>query len=252
MRHWQVFTHFLAIVAILSILLCATATSQDQKAAQPTSDSQTIKPPEHPVTEEQLRTFFELTHSLSGHRERIHEQLKVLQKRLPEWYPQSVWDEIASSVEDIDVIAVALPVYQRYISEDDEKYLNRFLATPLGQKVAQAVMAKHEQVQRMGTDSEAAHDKAIAELVRDGGAEVERSLSGMSPTELQEARSLIAHWKQMQPVLRQIQGEVSQALAAKQVELARTIKAKHRAELIEAERSYEANHGSAPRLQKPQ
>jgi Uncharacterized protein conserved in bacteria (DUF2059) len=167
-------------------MLCASATSQEQKAAQPTSSElQTIKPPEHPITEEQLRAFFEVTHFLAGHRQRIHDQLKVFQKQLPEWYPGSVWDEIASSVENIDVIAVALPVYQRYISEDDAKYLNMFLATPLGQKVAQAVMAKHtEQAQRAGTDPEAAQDQAIAELVRDGGAEVERTLSDMSPTEL--------------------------------------------------------------------
>jgi hypothetical protein len=253
MRYWQGFTHFLAIIATLSLLLCKTATSQDQKAPQSTFDLHSIKPPEHPITEQQLRTFFEVTHFLSGHRQRIHEQLEVLRKQMPGWYPQSVWDEIASSVEDMDVIAVALPVYQKYISEDDERFLNRFLATPQGQKVAQAVMAKKaEQGQRANAESEAADDRAIAELVRNGGAEVQRTLSDMSPEELREVKSLTAHWKQLQPVLWQMQGEVSQAIAAKQVELARTIKARHRAELIEAKRSYDVSHTSAPNSQTPQ
>ena len=247
------FAHFFAIVAILSLLLCAAATSQDQKATQPISDSQTIKPPEHPVTEEQLRTFFKVTHFVSVNRQLIHEKLKVLRRQMPDWFPQSVWDEIAGSVENIDMATVALPVYQKYISEDDQEFLNRFLATPEGQKAAQAVITKAaQQSQNARTASEAEYDQAIAGLVRDEGAAVDRVLSSMGPTELREVESLKAHWEQMQPVLGQMRSEVQQALAAKQVELTRTIKAKHRAELIEAKRSYEASHTSAPNTQTPQ
>jgi hypothetical protein len=248
MRRWQGFTHFLAVVA-----LCAAATSQDQKATQPISDSQTIKAPEHPVTEEQLRTFFKVTHFVSVNRQLIHEKLEAMRKQLPEWYPQSVWNEAANAVENIDMAAVALPVYQKYISQDDQEFLNRFSATPEGQKAAQAVMAKEtQQAQNGHPPSEAENDQAIAELVRDEGAEVNRVLSSMSPTELREVESLKAHWEQLQPVLGQMRSEVQQALGAKQVEIARTIKAKHQAELIEAKRSYEANHTSAPDTQTPQ
>jgi len=192
MRHWQGFTHFLAIVAILSILLCVTATSQGQKAAQPTSDPHTIKPPEHPITEEQLRTFFKVTHLLSVNRQLIREKLELQRKQMPEWYPQSVWDEIADSVENIDVAAVALPAYQKYISEDDAKFVIRFAATPKGQKLAQTFLAKQEQAQEAGAAPAAAYDQARAELARNEGAEVERILSGIGPKELRDIESQTA------------------------------------------------------------
>jgi hypothetical protein len=56
----------------------------------------------------------------------------------------------------------------------------------------------------------------------------------------------------MQPALRQMRGEVEQVLIAKQKELAKTIAAKHRSELLEAKRSYEASHPSAQIPNTPQ
>jgi hypothetical protein len=184
----------------------------------------------------------------------MHEKLKLLRKQMPEWFPQSVWNEIADSVENIDMATVALPVYQKYISEDDQKFLNRFLATPQGQRAAQAVMTKvTEQAQNARPTSETKYRQAMAELEREEGVEIERTLSGMSPTELRDVESLRAHWEQVQPVLGQMRNELQQALGAKQEELARTIKTKHQSELIEAKRSYDASsHGSVPESQTPQ
>jgi hypothetical protein len=252
MKRWKLCAHFL-IAALLSFFLWANATSQDQKAVQPTpSELQATKPPEHPITEEQLRTFFKLIHFLSVNRPLIHEKVELQRKQLPEWYPQSVWDEIADAIDNIDYPKVALPVYQKYVSEDDASFFNRFMATPQGQKLARSLYAKETQAVQGGAAPLEAYEQALGKLARDEGAEVERILSGMSPKELLEIESQSARWQRMQPVMRQMRGELSQAIVAKQTDLARAVATKHQSELIEAKRNYEASQPPAPSSQSPQ
>ena len=196
--------------------------------------------------------FFKVMHFDSVNRPLIHDKLELQRTHLPEWYPQSVWNEIEDSIENMDWPAVALPVNQKYISEDDAKFLIRFIATPQGQKLVQTVLTKEAQAQHAGAPPEKAYGQAMAELARNEDAEVERVLSGMTPKELREINSQSAHWEQMQPALRQLREEVGQALAAQQKELARTIAAKHRSELLEAKRGYEASHPSAQGSSSPQ
>src|SRR5260370_30162006 len=169
MKRWKRCAHF-SIAALLSLFLCANATSQGQKPVQPTSSGlKATKPPEHPITEEQLRTFFKLIHFLSANRPLIHEKLELQRKQLPEWYPQSVWDEIANAIDNIDYPKVALPVYQKYVSEDDAKFFNRFLATPQGQKLAQSLYSKETQAVHEGAAPLEAYEQALAELARHEG-----------------------------------------------------------------------------------
>jgi len=252
MKRWKQCAHF-SIVALLSLfLVCANATSREQKTVPPPSEVQAPKPPEHPIAEEQLRTFFKVMHFNSVNRPLIHEKLELQRKQLPEWYPQSVWNEIEDSIENMDWPAVVLPVNQKYISEDDAKFLIRFMVTPQGQKLVQTLLTKDVQAQYAGAPLEKAYEQAIAELARNENAEVERILSGMSPKELREIDSQSAHWEQMQPALRHMREEVEQVLIAKQKELAKAIAAKHRSELLEAKRRYEASHPSAQSPSTPQ
>ena len=211
-----------------------------------------MKPPEHPITEEQLRSFFKVMHFDSLNRPLIHEKLELQRKRLPEWYPQSIWDEIEESIENMDWAVVSLPVDKKYLSEDDAKFLTRFIATPQGQRLALTLVAKEAQAQSAGTPPEKAYEQAVADLAHNENAEVERILSGMTPKELSEIDSQRAHWEQMQPALRQMREEVGQALVAQQKLLARTIAEKHRSELVEAKRSYEASHPPAHSSSTPQ
>jgi hypothetical protein len=251
MKRWKRCAHF-SVAAFLGFLLCARAISQEKAPPSNSSKPDAIKPPEHPITEEQLRSFFKVMHFDSVNRPLIHEKLELQRKRLPEWYPQSVWNEIEDSIENMDWPAVALPVSQKYLSEDDAKFLTWFMATPQGQKLVHTLLTNEARAQYAGAPAEKAHEQAMAELARNENAEVERVLSGMTPEELREIDSQSAHWEQMQPALRQLREEVGQALIAQQKVLARTIAAKHRSELLEAKRSYEASHPSAQSSNTPQ
>jgi hypothetical protein len=251
MKRWKRFAHSL-IASLLSVLLCANATSQEQKTAPPASESQPIKPPEHPVNEQQLRTYYKVCHIPSLSRQLTHEKMEVQRKQLPEWYLQSVWDEIEDAIDNIDLPKVALPVYQKYLSEDDAKWLISLTATPQGQKLVQSILEKDTQAQHAGTAPEQAREQTLADLSRNEGEEVDRIFSGMSLRDKQDLESHSAHLEQLQPVLAQMRKEASQATMDKQLELSKAIVAKHESELVEAKRSYDASHHQAPSSKTPQ
>jgi hypothetical protein len=244
MKHLKVFAHF-SIAVPLSFLLCASATAQEQKVPRPASEPQAIQPPEHPISEEQLRTYYNVCHIPSLSRELTHEKMEAQRKQLQAWYPQSVWDEIEDAIDNIDLPKVALPVYQKYVSEDDAKWLIKFMATPQGQRLLQSVLMKDAQAQQAGEAPIPARDQAIASLMRNEGEEVERVVSSMSSKDLRDLESRSAHLQQMQPVLAQMRKEAGQATMDTQVELMKAIVAKHQSELAEARHSYEASHPPA-------
>jgi hypothetical protein len=251
MKLWKSFARFL-IASLSCVLLCANATSQEQKAAPPASELQTIKPPEHPVTKEQLRTYCDVCHIPSFSRQLTHEKMEVQRKQLPEWYLQSVWDEIEDAIDNIDLPKVALLVYQKYLSEDDAELLIRLTATPQGQKLVQSVLAKDTRAQHAGTAPEQAREQALSDLARNEGEEVERIFSGMSPKDGRDLESNSVHLEQLQPVLVQMRKEASQATLNEQSQLSKSIVARHQSELVEAKRSFDASHPKAPSSQTPQ
>jgi hypothetical protein len=176
------------IVSHLVFLACNSVEAQEQQYRSATSEQKAINPPEHPITEDQLRTFLMVTHFLSANRQLIHEKLEAQRKQMPEWYPDSVWNEISDAIESIDTAALSLPVYQRFLSEEDAKFMIRFMATPQGQKLVQSLVAKNVTAQHAGAAPEKAYEQALAELAQNEGAGVRRILSGMSATELQRPR----------------------------------------------------------------
>jgi hypothetical protein len=90
MGHWKKFVE-VSTVSVLGLLLPFTGvTAQTPKPSEPAPRSQATKSPEHPITEEQLRTYFKVVHILSRNRQLTHEQMEARRKKLPEWYPQSV------------------------------------------------------------------------------------------------------------------------------------------------------------------
>jgi hypothetical protein len=252
MQHWKRLAYFSAAWLLALVPPRASAVPQEQKASEPASALLATKPPEHPITEGQLRTYFKVVHILSINRQLTHEKMEVQRKKLPEWYPQSVWDEIEDAIDNIDLAKVDLPVYQKYISQDDANGLTKFSATPQAQHMIQAILEKDVQKQHAGAPPLQARDQAIADLQRDEREELNRIVSSMSPEDSHYLESHYVHFQQMQPLLAQMQREAGQATRDKQTELMKAIVAKHQSELADAKRSYEASHPSAPNSNRPQ
>ena len=132
--------------------------AQEAKAPVSAPQESVAKTPEHPVTEEQLRTYFAVCHVTDISRQLTHEKLEAQRKQLPAWYPQSVWDEIEDAVDKMDMPLVTLPIYQKYLSEGDARMLIEF-ATPQGQEAARKFLAATVQAQHSGLTPMQARDK---------------------------------------------------------------------------------------------
>lgn len=76
------------------------------------------------------------------------------------------------SVEDIDVVDIALPVYQKYFSEEDAQKIIRLFVTPQGQAMIKKVFDDSIQHESEGDSAMEARRKALAAQRDQEGAEV--------------------------------------------------------------------------------
>jgi len=231
--------------AVLLVFSTAThAAGQKTEPSEPAPPPPEIKAPEHPITENQIRTFFNVCHVVSLNRRLTHEKMELQRKQLPEWYLQHVWDEIEDAVDNIDLPEVALPVYQKYISQDDAAWFIKFLVTPQGQELTRLYFAEVVKAQSAGVAPLDARQKALAELANQEAGEIARILASMSTKEIQDIQTHTAHLEEMKMkfLVGQMQKETAQAIIAKQMELANSIVARHQEEMAKAREKYEASH----------
>ena len=243
MKFWKFLLQLACIVCLSSLLLAPKliALQLTDNSISATSKQEVPKPPEHPVTEDELRTFFAVCHTGTFNRAFVHEKLEAQRKQLPAWYPQPVWDEIEKAIDNIDLVQVALPVYRKYLSEDDVQWLSKFLATQQGQ---QMVMDSNEAAIRSlhsGANPEQAHQEALAYLAHEDQTRLNQLVGHLSPSEKQDLLKHGERFKALQPTIHLISQEYGQDLKNKQTDMAHSIALSHQAELTEAKKKYEAN-----------
>lgn len=74
----------------------------------------------------------------------LHENLEQQRARAP-FIPNDVWQDFETSFAKVDFSQVFLPVYQKYLSQDDAAQALKFYRTPAGQdtlKVMPALMGE--------------------------------------------------------------------------------------------------------------
>jgi hypothetical protein len=219
--------------------------AQEPNAFPATSSQQLdVKPPEHPITEEQLRTYFAVCHVAPVSRQLTHEKLESQRQQLPPWYPQSVWDEIEDAVDKIDMPALALPIYQKYMSEADAKMMIEVFASPEGKELVRKFMVATVQAQHAGLTPMQARDRAAAIVSGEENDRVLKVYNNMTPEQRRGAElfSQSSNYQRIQLNLKRIAVEFEQATIAKQTDLAKAIALKHQAEMTEAKRLYDASH----------
>ena len=216
----------------------------DPNASAMTSQELGSKPPDHPVTEEQLRTYFAVCHVSAVSRQLTHEKLESQRHELPPWYPQSVWDEIEDAVDKIDMPMLALPIYRKYISEADAKMLIELFASPQGQELVRKFLEATVRAQHAGLTPMQARDRAAVMVSGEENDRVLNVYNTMTPEQRRGAElfSQSSDYRRIQLVLKRIATEFEQATIEKQTDLAKAIVLKHQAEMTEAKRRYDASH----------
>jgi len=118
-------------ILITPALLC-----QSGKPTAPASTSdEHIGPPAHPATEDQIREYLALTGVSRAAHTLMATMVKGMRATSAPYYPASLWDDMDAEFQKLDLVAIYVPVYQRYLSEDEMRDVIAFYHSPSGQKL---------------------------------------------------------------------------------------------------------------------
>jgi len=233
---------------IMFILLAIALRAQTApvSALLPESD---IPRPVRPVTLQQLRRFLDEIDFIAAERKRLHDSMEAQRKSLPVWYPAAVWNDIESNVEAIDIAAVALPAYQRYMNDIDGNILIRAYAGAAGRKIAEQTRDAEEAENSRNPDSEV-RERAMREAVEANpmaASEVEKSI-GVEERKGANIFSTTLTDEQVAPVENWINQSVQIAIQAKIREVVSQVAKGHWDELVKDKADWTAHQvpNSAP------
>jgi len=221
-------------------LLAAPLVAQTPSTSTSEAEAPRFKAPEHPITPEQMQTYFKVCHIPSVSRGLTHEKMEAERKQLPEWYPPAVWDEIEDAIDKMDLPEVALPVYQKYMSTERAAFLIQLFSLPEGRQIVSAMVDAMVRAQHAGATPEESHKLALTYISPEENRETAHLVNKMSPAEKEKLEAHYSDLKKMQPMLAQLQRDYSLAVIDKQTQLIKEITEKHQADLREAKRNFNA------------
>jgi hypothetical protein len=64
----------------------------------------------------------------------MNQMLPALKNMAPE-APEAFWTDIMAEVDIDEIEEMVIPIYQKYLTEDDVKAINAFYTTPAGKKI---------------------------------------------------------------------------------------------------------------------
>jgi hypothetical protein len=228
------------VLTVLVVFLSQTLNGASQAPA--------VVPPANPISAQTLQRYFDVCHFVLRNREQIDIQFAAQKKTLPAWYPLDVWEETVRSVEEIDVTPVALPVYQRYFSEEAGQNAIRLFLTPGGQAMVNKVYDQTAQAENAGDPALDAHLKAVARAKADEDAKVHQMMASMTPKDRRETEIFVhsAQWNRLNALGPQISKEFSEVYLEAQKKVVEEVTERRHEELVKARQDYRAAHPVAP------
>lgn len=64
----------------------------------------------------------------------MNQMLPALKQMLPD-APEAFWDDYMAEFNPEDLVEMTVPIYQKYLTEEEVQALNRFYETPAGKKL---------------------------------------------------------------------------------------------------------------------
>ena len=195
--------------------------------------------PTDPVHLETLRTYFDEIHYGSWIRRTWAAGYAEQKKQLPAWYPTAVWDEIVKAELNMDLAAVALPVYQKYMSEDACQHAIKLFATDEGQKMAAQMFAAQDKARAEGASANSAYEQALDDQRASENQKVHAMLATVTPEDRKNMNAFMHSqaWLQVATNGAQIAKELSDAELVKQGEIMHEQTQVHHDELVAARKA---------------
>jgi hypothetical protein len=161
-----------------------------------------IVPSEHPITREELQTLLTKMKNIEAQKTLMHESLEAKRKTMPAWFPPEVWNELETKIEGIDIVEVALPVYQKYVSQEQADAIILLLQGPTGEQIGQRTLDRALSALHSGARGSAADEQAMAAGNAAGDSALWfKRVSELTPEQREWAyplfQSLVKVWKQI-------------------------------------------------------
>lgn len=135
-------------------------------------------PPAHPITTEQVKRLLLMTHTLERIQTLMHTSIEQ-QKKITTVLPPAFWDDLELRIEKIDWVALATPVYQRHLSQEDAEKIIAFYSTDVGQRALTATMEISTELQQAGQEL---GKKMGAEVAQKHSAEIQERMRQQQKT----------------------------------------------------------------------
>lgn len=87
-----------------------------------------------PASAASVKQLMETTGSTQMSRQIVQQMIPMLKKLAPE-APEDFWQTFMKQVSPDQINALIIPIYQKYLTEEDVQKINEFYATPTGQKL---------------------------------------------------------------------------------------------------------------------
>lgn len=97
-----------------------------------------IGPPAHPATEDQVREYLSLIRADKLAHETLDSSLRAMQTTSAPYYPAAMWADMRAEFQKMDVAAIYVQVYQRYMSQSDMQAVIDFYRSPAGHSLLEA------------------------------------------------------------------------------------------------------------------
>jgi len=149
----------LCVLAFTALLTAMPVIAQNpsSSAQMSTGNASSVEPPVHPATEDQIREYLSLNGTAKNSRTLMAQMVKAMHATSVPYLPQSFWDDLDAEFQKVDLVAVCVPIYQKYLSQEDMAEIVKFYRTPAGQRI----LATQTDIQR---DASVVLQKAAAEI----------------------------------------------------------------------------------------
>ena len=122
-------------IAMLTVLTLSSKAQQSQPSSTSTAATDAaVKPPLHPATVDQIREYLSLLGVEKATQELMNSGLKAMQTTAAPYYPASFFTDLADGFRHLDVTAIDVPIYQKYVSQDEMAAAISFYRSPVGHR----------------------------------------------------------------------------------------------------------------------
>jgi hypothetical protein len=209
---------------------------KDSFAQSPATSQERIPAPvpEHPITMERLHAMLEGMGAIEAQKVLMHESLEAKRKTMPAWFPADVWEDLETKVEGVDIVKVAFPVYQKYVSQEQADTVIFLLQGPTGKEIQQKTLERVMKALHSGASGSKADDQATV-AGKAGGDRVlwQRRINELTPEQREQVAPLFLA---LQKIWSQIDDEQDVLYRRKTNEVYKAVLNEHMIEIQVAQR----------------